>query len=161
MEKLQKDLTDADIDNLFNNNDTSVLKDTIEQKDIIPQELSTENKEKANHIDRPPEKIDSEKTRIRKEISKIDEGVLKIRKLISDLKKYKQQSNSEGALTRAILNGNTKVNVDPSTQCTFHIYQPKDIKHDKITCSCKFCSAMKDFTQSEWDEYCVKYRKWF
>ena len=160
--KHQKDeITDEDIDNLFNNDNNQAF---VEQKktDIVPHELSTENKEKSNHIERPKDVPLTEKNRDKTEINRLkEEGVQKVRKFISFIRQYKKQQELKNILNRQIVNGQTQVHVDPGTECTFHIYQPKDITRDKILCSCKFCSAMKEFTQEEWDEYCIKYRKWF
>ena len=56
--KHQKDeITDEDIDNLFNNDDSSVVQ--IKKEELVPRELSLENDKKTNHIDRQIEKQDS------------------------------------------------------------------------------------------------------
>ena len=174
--KHQKDeITDADIDNLFNNNDNSAI---IKKESIVPQELSLENTKKSNHIDRPTEKIDSEQTRVKKEKEKennlleiqLEESPLNVKSLntFQQLKKYikgilnyRKQEELKQQASRSILSGCTQTHTDPGTECTFHIFQPKHIMGDIIYCSCKFCSVEKEFTQSEWDEYCIKYRKWF
>ncbi len=173
--KIEKELTDSDIDDLFNNNNTSILDDNKAIE--VPSELSIENNKKSNFVDRPKDN-QSENTRIKKEqeniqktidkniekdihsvreINTLDQAKKYIRKLIS--LKNDQKINHEK--TKAILNGLLKPNLDNGTECTFHIYKPRDILGDKIYCYCKFCSASKIFTQSEWDEYCIKYRKWF
>lgn len=158
MKKIDKDFTDEDIDSLFNNDDTSVLK----QNEIVPNELSTETDEKPTHVDRPKEYIVSEETRVKREIEEHHQKQSnKLKEIIDYIKNYRKNLIIKETINKSIIGGYTKVNIEPSTQCTFHIYQPRDIMGDKIYCSCKFCSAMKEFTQSEWDEYCIKYRKWF
>lgn len=160
--KHQKDeITDEDIDNLFNNDNNQAFVER-KQNDIVPHEISTENKEKTNHIDRPKEIQPTEKNRVRNEINRLkDDGVQRVRKFISFVRQYKKQQEIKDILNRQIINGQTRVHLDPGTECTFHIYQPRDIMGNKMICSCKFCSAMKEFTHEEWDEYCIKYRKWF
>lgn len=174
--KYQKDeITDEDIDNLFNNNDTTVIKN---KQNLVPTELSLENKNKSNHIDRPVIKQDSDKTKIKKE-EKRKENILEkqienspidvksvssftqLRSYIKSILNYRKTEQLKQEMSTSILSGCTETHTDPGTQCTFHIFQPKHIMGDVIYCSCKFCSVEKEFTQSEWDEYCIKYRKWF
>ena len=175
--KHQKDeITDEDIDNLFNNDDSSVVQ--VKKEDLVPKELSLENNKKTNHIDRPTEKQDSLKTKVKKEKKKEDnllekqikENLLSVKEVnnfsqlrayIKGILNYRSKEEKRQEATRSILSGCTETHTDPGTQCTFHIFQPKHIMGDSIYCSCKFCSAEKTFTQEEWNEYCIKYRKWF
>lgn len=161
--KHQKDeITDEDIDNLFNNDNNQKFVEKKEKQDIVPHELSTENTESVNHIDRPKEVPLTEKNRVKNEINRLkEEGVQKVRKFIKFVRDYKKVQELRNITNRQIVNGQTPTHLDPGTECTFHIYQPRDIMGNKMTCSCKFCSALKEFTQEEWDEYCIKYRKWF
>ena len=64
--KHQKDeITDEDIDNLFNNDNNQKFVDKKEKQDFVPHELSTENTESVNHIDRPKEVPLTEKNRVK------------------------------------------------------------------------------------------------
>lgn len=172
--KIEKEITDSDIDELFNNNDSNVLKDEIIE---VPDELSINNENKSNFVDRP-KNTESENTRIKHEIedanNKIEKdiqndihsvkklsGLEQARKYIRKLISLKNDQKINQERTKAILAGLIKPHVDSGTECTFHIYKPRDILGDRIYCYCKFCSAEKTFSQSEWDEYCIKYRKWF
>jgi len=174
--KIEKEITDSDIDELFNNNNSSVLQSDIKTIDV-PEELSIENDKKSNYIDRP-RNPKSENVKIKEEIKKLkDEIDKKIQEDINSIKelsgfeqarryikklislKNEQKINQEK--TKAILAGLIKPNFDPGSECTFHIYRPRDILGNKIYCACKFCSTEKIFTNQEWDEYCIKYRKWF
>lgn len=173
--KIEKELSDSDIDDLFNNDNTSVLNNdnSIE----IPEELSIENDKKSNFVDRP-KNTQSENTRIKNEQKDIEKsinnniekdihsvkkltGFEQVRKYIRKLISLKNDQRINQEKTKAILAGLIKPNLDNGTECTFHIYKPRDILGDRIYCCCKFCSAEKTFSQSEWDEYCIKYRKWF
>ena len=168
--KISNDITDEELDDLFNNNNTSVLEDSSEsdeeeselkQTDMIPKEISTETEGKsAKFVDRPKIQVKSEDRRIKEEISKLDD-FSEVRKIVQQLRNYKENEKLKNATTKAIMSGLTPVNFDRSTKCRFHIYQPKDVLRDGYLCSCKFCSACKEFTNREWEEYCIKYRKWF
>lgn len=172
--RIEKDITLEDIDNLFNNNDTSVLKTP---QDIVPKEFSVENDFKTNHVDRPKDKS-SEKTKIKKEIKEnnqkivdnINDKILDVKELtsLSQVKIYLRKLNElknieqiKSHNTKAIINGLTKTNVDKGTDCTFHLYNVRDVLGNKIYCYCRYCSCEKIFTKDEWDDYCIKYRKWF
>ena len=172
--RIEKDITLEDIDNLFNNNDTSVLKTS---QDIVPREFSVENDFQTNHVDRPKDKS-SEKTKIKKEIKEnnqkivdnINDKILDVKELtsLSQVKIYLRKLNElknieqiKSHNTKAIINGLTKTNVDKGTDCTFHLYNVRDVLGNKIYCYCRYCSCEKIFTKDEWDDYCIKYRKWF
>ena len=175
--KRRKDITDEDIDNLFNNNDDSSLKDDKSEMVELPEELSIEKDTKSNHVERPEDNR-SEQAKIRAEIKekkkeventinkdinsvKSLNGLQQVRLYIQKLMALKNNQKLEKEKTKAIINGATPTYLDKGTECTFHIYRPKDVLGDKIYCYCKYCSCEKIFTQSEWDDYCYKYRKWF
>jgi hypothetical protein len=176
--KLQKDIDLDDIDKLFNNNDTSVL---TTDKDVqntveVPKELDISTK--TNKIPRP-KNVKSETKRIKDEKIELQKSIDKdlenndthkiheintfenIRKYIKKILNYKDQQREKNILNRSLINELVNKDIYKSTDCTFHIFQPKHIMGDDIYCSCKFCSVEKKFTQSEWTEYCIKYRKWF
>lgn len=174
--KNKLDITDEDIDNLFNNNDTSALEDKDKKVDL-PVELSIEKDVKPTQVDRPKDDR-SEQAKIKNEIKKNDKeteiniekdinsikslnGLKQVGLYIKKLRFLKDNQLIKKEKTKAILSGVLPTHLDNGTQCTFHIYKPRDILGDKIYCSCKFCSCEKVFTQSEWDDYCLKYRKWF
>jgi len=182
------DISDEDIDSLFNNNDTSVLKDVessdeiqeepeqLQQSDIVPKELSLDSDQSAKHVDRPDD-VETEAVRIRRlakekaeqEARNIEENIadvkqiddfLNVKKYIQAIRKYVTDAKTKQLATKNIISGNTNVNLDAGTECTFHMYEPKHIMGDTVICSCRYCSAMKEFTQKQWDEWCIKYRKW-
>jgi hypothetical protein len=84
-----------------------------------------------------------------------------VRKYIKQVLKFKNESKEQSIRNKNLINQLKNKNIYKSTDCEFHIFQPRHIMGDTIYCSCKFCSVEKHFSQSEWDEYCIKYRKWF
>ena len=72
--KRKTDITDADIDNLFNNNDDSGLMDDKSEKVELPEELSIEKETKSNHVERPEDNR-SEQAKIRSEIKERDKQI--------------------------------------------------------------------------------------
>ena len=175
--KRKADITDTDIDNLFNNNDDSGLMDDKSEKVELPEELSIEKETKSNHVERPEDNR-SEQAKIRAEIKEkdkqieedIDKNINSVKSLtgfqqarlyIQKLMSIKNNQKIEKEKTKAIINGVAPTYLDKGTECTFHVYRPKDVLGDKIYCYCKYCSCEKIFTQREWDNYCYKYRKWF
>ncbi len=178
--KRKIDITDEDIDNLFLNNDTSSLEETEEDKSEkveLPEELSLEKDTKSNHVDRPEDdrseqaKIKSEikekeketENNIQKDINSVKSlsGLKQARLYIQKLMSLKNDQKIQKEKTKAIVAGNTPTYLDKGTECTFHIYNPKEVLGDKVYCYCRYCSCEKIFTQKEWDDYCLKYRKWF
>lgn len=53
-----------------------------------------------------------------------------------------------------------KYNFDPSTQCTFHVYQPRDLMGNIVYCACKYCSAYKEMTMEQWKQYQLTIKKY-
>ncbi len=175
--KLQDDITDDEIDALFK--DGAVQKNIIQkqQSDIVPAEFSVDNDEDVGHVERPVDP-QSQQTAIRREEKReVEEEKKAIEKNIADVKSINNYDNVKiyvnGILklrsslkykdqhTKEIIAGRTKVNIDESTPCKFHLYEISQIMGNIYYCKCRYCSAYKEFNEDEWNEYCKKYRKWF
>lgn len=179
----KNDITDEDIDNLFLNDCDSVLDTpesditTDEINSFVPDELSIDP-DKNVAIDRPELDPQLEKTRISKEIKekvKIEMDLIKTdihsvkqvngfeqaKEYIKQLRSFNTISKLKDHYNREIISGVRPTHTDEGTPCKFHIFQPVHILGDTVYTKCKFCSVTKDFTQNLWDEYCIKYRKWF
>jgi hypothetical protein len=154
-----------DIDKLFNNDDTTVLKDNTETVKV-PDELDI--KKKSNRISRPKD-AKTENKRIIDEKKKLDDKIEndiqnniteikslnnfeQVKKYIKQVLKFKNESKEQSIRNKNIINQLKNKNIYKSTDCEFHIFQPRHIMGDTIYCSCKFCSVEKHFSQSEWDE---------
>jgi beta-N-acetylglucosaminidase len=176
LDKIQKDITEEDIDKLFNNNDCSVLSIDKKSSNIeVPQELNINKK--SNRIKRPKnteterKRIKKENESIKKDIeNKIENNITEVKQLnnfdqvkkyLKKLFQYKELERTQSINNKNIINQLKNRDIYKSTDCTFHIYQPKYAMGHIVFCSCKFCSVEKQFTLQEWDEYCIKYRKWF
>lgn len=51
-------------------------------------------------------------------------------------------------------------NFDVSTDCTFHVYQPRELMGNMVYCACKYCSAYKEMTMDQWKKYQLTIKKY-
>lgn len=177
LDKIQKDISEEDIDKLFNNNDDSVLKNTENNQSNVEIPLELSVNKKSNRIKRPQnsktelKRIKDEKNIVEKDIdNKIENNITDIKSLnnFDQVKKYikkifqhKEYERTKTIQNKNLINQLKNKDIYKSTDCTFHIFQPRHVMGNMVFCSCKFCSVEKTFTLQEWDDYCLKYRKWF
>ena len=135
-----------------NDFDNPILKKTFKDNGEIVTEKSNGYKSVKTGVDNINDKILDVK-----ELTSLSQVKIYLRKL-NELKNIEQIKSHN---TKAIINGLTKTNVDKGTDCTFHLYNVRDVLGNKIYCYCRYCSCEKIFTKDEWDDYCIKYRKWF
>lgn len=177
---IKKDITDEDIENLFDKNITDSLIDKKDNADsaqnLIPKELSATTTDN-NHIKRPNEykakdtSVEAKKVKENlKDITSDKNKLLnmsgtvttEIFKRISDLRK--QALLEEFTLRQRklpIVNPNARYKLyNDQPKCTFHVYVPSMIiDSNTILTGCKFCSQQRTFTMQEWKKYEVENRK--
>lgn len=172
-------ITDEDIDKLFENNDTSVV-EKIETNKIddsfIPEEMDASKEKSIKFSDRPKYKASEEyvekkkneelQNRIKQDIEKNNDitlvektGIKSVdvfNTVATTVNKIKNEERNRQLEKQKILSGGSKLNFDPSTECTYHVYQIREIMGNVLFCACKYCSAYKEMTINEWDEYRYK-----
>lgn len=177
-------ITDEDIDKLFENNDTSVIENISSDKDsnslFLPEEMDASKNKSIKISDRPKyspsdeyvekkkqkeiqEKIkqDIENTNSLDLLEKRSTNSIDIFNVVTEtINKIKNEERNRQLEKQRILSGGSKLNFDPSTNCKFHVYEVKDVMGNMLFCSCKYCSAYKEMTMNEWDDYKYKYKKY-
>ena len=176
---IKKDITDEDIENLFDKNitDSIIEKDSEPQEasqDLIPKELSVNGKSDG-HIKRPDQYTPSEKRieskKITEENKETDKNALlnksgsvtlELFKRITDLrKKALLEEFTQKQRKLPVVNPNARYKLyNDQPKCTFHVYVPSLVlDNNTILTGCKFCSQQKTFTMQEWKKYEVENRK--
>lgn len=180
MSLIKNDVTDKDIENLFDNNNLEAINnESVTQQDsIIPQELDVKSDSK-NKIQRP-DTYAADEVHQKKLDNKKEELLLKTasqekllqssgsvsRDVFNQIAKARQQAQLEEfiskqrKLPRIAATARYKLyNNEP--KCTFHVYQPQhSLDGGRFLCSCKFCSQVKVFTESQWKQYELENRQY-
>lgn len=180
---IKNDVTDQDIENLFDRQIDTKFKDesseTQDQESIIPKELDVKSGVKSK-ITRPdnyqPNQVHKDKLNIKKELDRLNtesskeellqvEGsvdkktfneIIKARKL-AELEEFKAKQRKIPTIqptAKYPLYGD-------QPQCNFHVYKPyQPMSNDRLLCACKFCSRVKVFSKTEWQKYEIENRKY-
>lgn len=158
-------ITDSDIEDMFEKNDTKVLKDDPSE-DLVPAELLLDSS--GTKIERPETPVIDEYHQQKKDEkvlqkqlkeNKLPDGIIEtstvnILNAVARFKKEAYDKERRRELTKlAILNGGTKLNFSNRNECQHHLFLPAYILQDIVYGSCKFCSSKKTFTISEWKSY--------
>jgi len=179
MSLIKNDVTDKDIENLFDNNDTKGFSESeqSEQESIIPAELDV-NSDSQSKIERPDD-YQVEEVRQKKIDAKKKEALLKSQSreellqtrgnvskdVFQEVAKVRQQAQLEEFVSKQ----RKLPKIDPSARyklygadpkCNFHVYQPiHTMEGGRFLCSCKFCSEEKIFTEQQWKNYELENRQ--
>lgn len=183
-------ITDEDIDKLFENNDISAFKidqekenkieSSQEEYQFIPEEMDASKEKSIKYTDRPKYKATEEyqekkkqeelQKRIKHDIEKnnditfIEKTKVKsvdiLNSVAEAVNKIKNDERNRQLEKQRILSGGSKLNFDPPTKCTYHVYQIREIMGNILFCACKYCSSYKEMTINEWDEYRYKNKKY-
>ena len=178
---IKKDVSDQDIEDLFENNNSEAFVDNpnSNEESLIPSELDVKSKQ-GNEIKRPdsyqPDKIHQKKLEIKKEEDELLKGgtpekLLKVagsvsKAIFNKIAEARQKAQLEEfiskqrKLPRIASNAKYKLyGADP--KCTFHVFQVNNVLDGgRFLCSCKFCSQEKIFTEFQWKVYELENRQY-
>lgn len=180
---MKKVITDDDIDKLFEDNDSSAFKIDQENKkedDFLPEEMDASKEKSIKFSDRPAYQAREEflekkrnqelQRQIKQDIEKNNStevlektsvrNVDILSSVVSVVNKIKNDERNRQLEKQRILSGGSKLNFDPSTKCTYHVYEVHDVMGNMLFCSCKYCSQYKEMTITEWDEYRYKNKRY-
>lgn len=174
---VKNDVTDEDLDKLFNENDASsfIKKKELEDKhdnSLISDELDVKSPT-TNKIERPlrSQMRDEIKDSIREEekreeslLKSVSEKVISITgqvtsKIFNEIARVRQEAyleeyrKSQNKLP--VIKENAKIKLySGQDECKFHVYKPYQmIDSDHMMTCCKYCSESKIFTLQEWMKY--------
>lgn len=182
---IKNDVTDEELDKLFNNNDNSsfVKKDEVQKEetddDLISPELDAKNNELQTRIERPVEykkdEVHAEKLKERKKeealLKSADGSNLKdltgqvSSKVFSEIAKVRQQAQLEAYKQSQAkipkISPNAKFKLYGDQECKYHVYIPYQmVDNNTMITTCKFCSAHKIFTMKQWLHYQLENSKY-
>lgn len=174
--KLIKDVSDQDIEKLFDQNDnkefvTETNDSDTSNESFIPKELDATDDSKKT-INRP-ESYDKQEIRTKKLELKQQKEALKnasetellkttgnvTTKVFNEIAKVRQQAQLEEFVSKQRkvprISETAKYRLyGNEPQCTFHVYQIQSMLEGKrMQATCKFCSHEKIFTEEEWKMY--------
>lgn len=175
---VKNDVTDEELDKLFNENDTSSFKkkESNEEKDdsLISDELDVKAVQSAisTKIERPDEYQKDEVRDAKIQEKKEEQSLLKsasekivsitgqvTAKIFSEIARVRQEAyleeykKSQDKLP--IVKEDAKIKLySGEDECKFHVYRPHQmIDNDHMMTCCKYCSVSKIFTMQEWMKY--------
>jgi len=182
MAMLKQNVSDADIEALFDRNDKSAFggstnddsNEPANEEPLLPSELDN-NSTTSKNIERPtkwqPDEVHEEKLRLKKELSALkkvhQEELLQTKgsvtkDIFAEVAKAREKAYLEeyqrSQAKLPVINPDAKVKLySGQDQCNFHVYQTREmLPNNKIACACKFCSCFKEFTMEEWKQYQIE-----
>lgn len=162
------ELTESDIEDMFEKDDTKVLDDNPGE-DLVPNELLIDALK--SKVERPKDTESSviddyhqqkkEEKEIRKQLTenKLPERLIQTPTItvMNALAKFKKDAYDKdrrrNQANQLILSGTSKLNFSNRNECRHHLFQPAYILQDIVHASCKFCSSRQMFTLPEWKSY--------
>ena len=187
MPLIKNDVTDQDIENLFDHQINTKFKDensennesNNEEDSIVPKELDVKSGA-VNKITRPdeykPDQVHKDKLNVRKELERLntestDEELLQTsgpvdKKVFSEIVRAKKQAQLEEFKAKQrklpVIQPTARYPLwGDQPKCTFHVYKPyQPMSFGRMLCACKFCSQVKVFSETEWRKYEIENRKY-
>lgn len=182
MPLIKNDVTDQDIENLFDKQINTKFKDESSQNNddsIIPKELDVKS-DSSNKISRPdtyqPNQVHKDKLNIRKELEKLnnestDEQLLQTsgtvnKSVFNEIVRAKKQAQLEEFKSKQrklpVIQPTVRYPLyNDQPKCTFHVYKPyQPMSAGRMLCACKFCSHVKVFSEVDWRKYEIENRKY-
>ena len=181
---LKNDVTDDDLEKLFDENDNSKFVDKKKQeeedsiKDLIPKELDVQQ-DSNGKIERPetyqPDEVHEKKLEERKEQERLletnQEELIQTsgsvsKKVFAEIAKARANAQLEEYKLRMaklpVIKPGAKLKLyNDKPQCTFHVYKCiQMIDQSHLMASCKFCSESKIFSMEEWRQYSLENAKY-
>ena len=177
---IKKDVSDSDIENLFDNNNTEGFvdeSDTSDNESLIPSELDVNN-ESNGCIKRPDytvQEVRQKKLNEKKQAALLknanEEKLLQTsgsvsKDVFNEIAKARQKAQLEEFVSKQRklpqINPSAKYKLySGEPDCNFHVYQPlNSIGGGRFLCTCKFCSQEKIFTEQQWKNYEIENREY-
>lgn len=177
---LKNDITDDDLEKLFDENNNSKFIDKKEEfiKDVISKELDVKQ-DSNTEIERPsvyqPNEVHEKKLEERKKQEKLlqcnQEELIQIKgnvnkQVFDEIAKARSKAKLEEYKHKIaklpVIKPDAKLKLySDKPHCTFHVYKCIQlIDQNHLMTSCKFCSESKIFSMEEWKQYSLENTKY-